>query len=293
MVVYRKNITAVLTAMAGLWLVDILWAGWAGVSLLETGTLIATLVVLVANMLLYKRVQGGERAFELAWTVAIFVALGTGFTLLSYLGLTLHMPLADPWFAWFDALLGFNWIVWFDFVHHHALLTRLLVFAYRTLALQLVITIFALPLSGMTQRTQEFLWASAIDLLITVVLAALLPAESAWVWHHAAEQVAPGPWQDFQAMRAGRLDVLDLEQLRGLVTFPSFHVSAAVVLAWAARGTRFAFLSLVLNLLMIVSTLSEGGHYLADVIGGLAVAAVAIGVAHRLAGFDSPAARPL
>jgi membrane-associated phospholipid phosphatase len=273
---------AVLAAAGGLWALDIVWAGWAGISLLEIGTLIATLVVLGANLVVYGRMQGGERAFELAWTVAIFVTLGTGFTLLSYLGLTLHMPLADPWFAWFDAMLGFDWTAWFDFVHHHALLTRLLVFAYRTLALQLVITIFALPLSGMTQRTQEFLWASAIDLLITVVLAALLPAESAWVWHHAVEQVAPGPWQDFQAMRAGSLAMLDLQQLRGLVTFPSFHVSAAVLLAWAARGTRFAFLSLVLNLLMIVSTLSEGGHYLADVVGGLAVAAVAIAAAHRL-----------
>jgi len=55
----------------------------------------------------------------------------------------------------------------------------------------------------------------------------------------------------------------------------------------------FAFISLVLNLLMIVSLLSEGSHCLADLVGGLAVAVVAIRAAFRLAVFDSPAGRPL
>ncbi len=282
-----------IAALAALWALDLGWAAWAGLSLVQLGALIVTLAVLAANVLLYRRMRGGERAFELAWSVAIFMAFGTGCTLLSYLGLTLHRPLADHWLAGFDAWLGFDWMAWYRFVRAHDLLNRLLLFGYRSLSLQILITVFALPLSGMLRRNREFLWAVAICLLITVTLAALLPAESAWVWFRISEPIAPRPLGDFLALRSGELRLLNLDQLQGLVTFPSFHTSAAVLLAWAARGTRVWLLSLVVNLLMIASTPTEGGHYLADVIAGLAVAGVAIAGARRLAGFDNPRRRPL
>jgi membrane-associated phospholipid phosphatase len=255
----------------------------------ELGTLAATLALLGANLLIYRRMRGGERAYELARSVAVFIALGTGFTLLSYLGLTLHMPLADRWLAATDQWLGFDWIAWDRFVRGHGLFHTILLCAYRSLALQMLVTLFALPLSGMVARNHEFLWATTFTLLATVVLSTLLPAESAWVWYHSDQPVAPGPWHDFLAMRNGRLTVLDLQQLRGLVTFPSFHVAMAVMLARAAQGTRFALFSMVLNVLMIVSTPSEGGHYLADVIGGIAVAVAAIIAARRVVSRANPA----
>jgi hypothetical protein len=274
----------ILTALAALWIVDLAWAAWVGLSVLQLGALTATLLLLGANLLIYRRMRGGERAYELARSVLIFIALGTGFTLMSYLGLTLHMRLADRWLAAADQILGFDWTAWYRFVRGHALLNSLLLFAYRSLALQMVITLFALPLSGMTARNHEFLWASALALLATVVVSALLPAESAWVWYHIDEPIAPGPWRDFVAVRDGSLTFLDLQQLRGLVTFPSFHASMAVLLAWSARRTRFALLSAVLNLLMIAATPTEGGHYLVDALAGIAVAVIAIAGARRFVG---------
>ena len=271
-------------ALAALWAIDLAWAALVGLSLVQLGALIATLIVLAVNILVYRRLRGGERAYELAWTVAIFMALGTGFTLLSYLGLTLHMPLADAWLVRFDTALGFDWVAGYHFVRDHTLFHRLLLFGYRSLPLQIAITVFALPLCGMTQRNREFLWATGLCLLMTVAIAAVLPAESAWVWFHIDEQIAPGPLSDFMAMRKGALTMLDLDQLRGLVTFPSFHTSAAVLLAWAARRTRFAPLSLAVNALMIASTPSEGGHYLADVIAGAVVAVLAIWLGRAVSG---------
>lgn len=274
----------IMAGLAALWVINLAWAAHAGLVVLDIGTLLATLLLLGANLLLYRRVRGGARAYDLVRSVAVFVALGTGFTLLSYLGLTLHMPLADRWLAAADQWLGFDWPSWYRFVRSHALFNSILLFAYRSLAPQMIVTLFALPMSGMAVRNREFLWATAFALLATVVISALLPAESAWVWYHSDEPIAPGPWHDFLAMRNGRLAVLDLQQLRGLVTFPSFHVAMAVMLMRAAYRTRFAWLSLVLNLLMIVSTPSEGGHYLVDGIAGIAVAAIAILAARRLAG---------
>ncbi len=47
--------------------------------------------------------------------------------------------------------------------------------------------------------------------------------------------------------------------MHGLVTFPSFHAVAAVLLASAARGTRYFPLAGAVNLLMLASTRTEGG----------------------------------
>lgn len=284
---FGKQITSTTATVAGLvalWLVDLAWAASAGLSVLQLGALSATLLLLGGNLLVYRRMRGGERAYDLARSVAIFIALGTGFTLLSYLGLTLHAPLADRWLAQADAALGFDWTAWYRFVRAHKLFSSLLLFAYRSLGPQLAITLFALPLSGMAARNREFLTATALALLSAVLISALLPAESAWVWHRSEEEIAPGPWKDFLAMRDGRLTLLDLQQLRGLVTFPSFHAAMAVVLAWVARGTRFAWLSAALNLLMLASTPTEGGHYLVDALAGAAIAAAAIVAARRLVG---------
>lgn len=264
-------------ALAALWAGDLAWAASAGMSIFQLGVLTMTLLVLSANLLFYRRIRGGERAHELALGFAVFIAIGDGFAVLSYLALTLHMNLADRWLDSADRAFGFDWMGWYGFVRGHTLFNRFLLFAYRSLGPQMVVTLFALPLSGMFARNREYLGATALALLLTVAISALLPAESAWVWHGISEPIAPGPWQDFAAMRAGQLTVLDLAQLRGIVTFPSFHASMAVLLAWAARGTRCGWFSLMLNALMIVSTPTEGGHYMVDSLAGVVVAVVAIG----------------
>ncbi|MFO1023612.1 MAG: phosphatase PAP2 family protein [Acetobacteraceae bacterium] len=270
--------------LAVIWTADLAWAAWAGIAVLQLGMLAGTVLILLGNVWLYRRITGGERAFELALGITVFFSLGLGFTLLSYLVLTLHLPLADRWLAAVDEALGFDWPAWNRFVHNHTLFHTLLVAAYRSLGVQMLITLFALPLSGMVRRNREFLTATGISLLLTVTIAALLPAESAWVWYKSGEPVAPGPLADFLAMRRGGAVAVDLRDLRGIVTFPSFHVVMAVLLAWASRGTRFSLLSLVINGLMIVATPTEGGHYLIDGIAGLAIAAVSIAGAQRLLG---------
>jgi membrane-associated phospholipid phosphatase len=277
----RKGFPVGATALVLVWITDLVWAGHVGLSLTELGVVVSTLVLLGGNWWLYRSMRGGERARELARGVTIFVAYGSGLTLLSYLTLTLHMPLADARLAGADAAMGFDWLAWYHFVHNHKLLNALLQFAYRTLAPQMAIALFALPLSGMTVRNRAFLWTTALSLAATVALSALCPAESAWVWHQASDRLAPGPLEDFLAMRSGRMTVLDVQQMRGLITFPSFHAEMAVVLAWCARGTQLAALAVVLNALMIVSTLSVGGHYLSDTLAGCVLAGASIAVCRR------------
>ena len=88
---------------------------------------------------------------------------------------------------------------------------------------------------------------------------------------------------DFFAMRNGTLHALDLARLAGLVNFPSFHTTLAIVFVYAVRRrSRPLTIAAALNVVMIVSVLTEGGHYLVDVIAGAAVAAGAIFAAARI-----------
>jgi hypothetical protein len=59
----------------------------------------------------------------------------------------------------------------------------------------------------------------------------------------------------------------------GIVTFPSFHASMAVLLAAATRDYRRVFVvSALVNGLMLIATVPIGYHYLVDVFAGCAIA---------------------
>jgi membrane-associated phospholipid phosphatase len=64
---------------------------------------------------------------------------------------------------------------------------------------------------------------------------------------------------------------------------PSFHTEMAVIFAYALRRVPVvSVIGVALNAVMIASTPTEGGHYLADVIGGLLLALALIGVARSM-----------
>ena len=65
---------------------------------------------------------------------------------------------------------------------------------------------------------------------------------------------------------------------------PSYHTVLAILIIYAYRGCRRLFtLALVLNGVMLLSLLSEGGHYLIDLIAGGAVAVVTIAIISAVA----------
>jgi hypothetical protein len=84
-------------------------------------------------------------------------------------------------------------------------------------------------------------------------------------------------------LRDGSLPVLDLFQMGGVVTFPSFHAAAAVLYAgalWPVRWIRW--LALLPNAAMLVAKPIGGRHFLADVIAGIIVAGLSIVAACRI-----------
>jgi membrane-associated phospholipid phosphatase len=131
----------------------------------------------------------------------------------------------------------------------------------------------------------ELLALVAVTSLFTGILQFLFPAAGAYAWFKPAPQLFSnlsgdaGMWhyRVLTMLRSGQPFTYLQSQATGLVTFPSFHTVLAIVTTYAVRGIRVVFPALlVLNTIVIVSTVPEGGHYVIDVVAGAAVALVSI-----------------
>ena len=142
-----------------------------------------------------------------------------------------------------------------------------------------------LPLTGCYQRGAEAICAYILALLVTTCISAFVPAIG--VYHVLGLQASDFPnfepagyydtLRDAPLVRAGLLRKLNLPQLVGVVTFPSFHAAAAVLYMWSFWPLRWLRLAAIpWNVLMIVATPLGGGHYLVDILAGVAVSTVAI-----------------
>ena len=82
---------------------------------------------------------------------------------------------------------------------------------------------------------------------------------------------------------------LPFGQITGIISFPSYHAAAAVLLGYAfAELPRWvACAAFVLEIALVISAVLVGGHYLVDVLAGIIIAVASLTVVRRCA------ARPL
>jgi membrane-associated phospholipid phosphatase len=78
--------------------------------------------------------------------------------------------------------------------------------------------------------------------------------------------------------------MIDLTQLMGIVSFPSYHATLPVILAWAQRDVRgWRFVAPVWAGVTILATPVFGGHYGVDVLAGLVMAVLSLSAAPWMA----------
>jgi membrane-associated phospholipid phosphatase len=186
-------------------------------------------------------------------------------------------PLRDQLFAGTDRALGFDWLAYAHWVDGHLAAQRLLHFAYDTIQIQIVLPLVVLALFNRPRELRVYLLAFAIALSVTIVISALLPA---------AGPIAFVDRASFQILKFTGATPLDhLMRLReagplvlreapgGIATFPSFHSTVAVLTPLVLRRHRRTFIVLlVLDAFMLAGTITEGAHYLTDVVAGSAMA---------------------
>jgi membrane-associated phospholipid phosphatase len=231
----------------------------------------------------------GENAFVLCLTtLAQIVAFAASYIALMYTLATLALPLADVRLAAFDARRGLQVPLLREWAVAHPPVAMLLGVAYDTLLYQTALVVAVLGLKNDRRRLTGFVWMFVLSALIALGLFIVLPAAGPFVMYDFALSPDQAIFlEHFESLRDGSRTVVSFRGAEGLITFPSFHVAWAILLTWAFRGRRLLFAAAaIVNLLVIVSTMTTGWHYFADVLGGAAVALTAIGLTFRLRRHD-------
>jgi membrane-associated phospholipid phosphatase len=218
---------------------------------------------------------------------AIVFTLGFGFAgcIFTYLAASLGWPLQDAQLAAVDSSMGFNWLDLLISANSSPLFGAVLKAAYHSSATQIVGVCLLLAATNRDKRLAEFLTLFSVTFVVVGAISALVPAAGPYAYFQPPKtfftsfSTDAGMWhyQVLQTLRNEPVPVLSLMNVQGLVTFPSFHTCLAIITAYAVRGIRFVALPVaILNGLVIVSTLPEGGHYLIDVIAGAIISVIAI-----------------
>jgi hypothetical protein len=197
---------------------------------------------------------------------------------LTYLAAASGYPLVDGALTKLDAILfGFHWNAEAGWVANHPAIDWLLQRAYFSLSYQGALVVLIGSINRPGDRNGELIWQFCISLVLTCAIFVFTPALG-----HVAH-IGTGWRTALMMIRNGEWDALDFSNLEGIISFPSFHTTLAILLVYAVRHHRWALAVLVpLNMLLIVATLSVGGHYLVDLPAGAAVAFVSIAATRLL-----------
>lgn len=264
-------------------------AALAGAALLDVKTPIldgVPLYLLAAGLLCFcghAILPRFPRSVLIVQAACIVFALGLSLACLSYLGPITDLPLRDTEMIWIDRHLGFDWVqVMRGFDHQQVLLT-ILDGAYATFTAQLIGTVLILIAFRRTRELDRFfvtfICASVLAELASVLAPTLGPmptlAQDDSFLHLSTLGRATG--QIVLALRDGHLRTIDLDAINGIISFPSLHAAVAVIVPYTLRWNKPLFWPvLILDCAMLASAIPSGNHYLADVLGGIVVAILAI-----------------
>ncbi len=158
-------------------------------------------------------------------------------------------------------------------------------YAYASIGVQPFVLLAALVFTGRIRRLRVFLLAWTATLACVIAIFPFVPAVGAYLHYGIAQAEIPQVlvnvgWRHvdlLEPIRAGVLRDVHFYSFAGIVTFPSFHAAAAVLLAWGFWGVPYLrWPALALNLLMIVSSMPIGAHYVVDLAAGMALAWAAL-----------------
>jgi membrane-associated phospholipid phosphatase len=243
-----------------------------------------TLLILVAGYaaitFFYRIIRFDERLSQALTTVAQLLLIVIFGLLCTYAAAVMAMPYRDAELLAADQWLGFDRTSYVKFFTASLWRAHLSDFIYLAMLPQLAIVPFALIVTSRMEQFQRFVAAYGIALISTIAIFVFVPAVGAFVYFDltpAQYATLPvevyTPARTLDALRSGAMNTIRLDNLEGLIAFPSFHTAAAILYAWALwplKSIRWPIAAL--NVAIISTTPIGGAHYATDVIAGAIVA---------------------
>ena len=164
-----------------------------------------------------------------------FTAVGAP---LSYVAVAVGagIPLQDNFFDAIDRALGFDWMALLRFLNDTPTLFAGLRLIYGSLLPQMVLAVLCLAFTGRLVGLRIFILAFILAALITIAFSTVMPAAGVWLHYGLTEQdsrvvpVVSTVWPVFTGLRDGTLRALVGLGAEGVITFPSLHAAAAIIL---------------------------------------------------------------
>jgi hypothetical protein len=267
--------------------VDALWLALRGIPVAPLGfsLVAASVAALIAAGVFWTLVKPEPTLRAMALSTGCLLAFTTALAVLHYLAATLDRPLVDGQLAAAEAVLGFDWRAHVAFLDAHPTLARGLALAYHSSGPQVALVVITLSAMRRFGRLWRYVRLFAITLLAVIAVSALFPAEGPYAFYKGLDggtselETVGATWhlEPLSQLRTGEPSRLALTEMRGLATFPSFHVCLALITAWALAPIRWVGpLAVLLNGAVVVATIGSGGHYLPDVLAGAILGAFAL-----------------
>jgi len=244
----------------------ILFLGWSVVWLpvVQFAVLVGLLLAIGA---FYHRTGRADSLARMACGIAIWLVLAFVCQTATYAFATTGTIFRDDELRAMDATLGFSWTTWAAWLSWHPVLHRILAVVYPLHLLEAAMAVLLLYLQS-RRSGASFVRAFAFAYIVSLVGLIAVPA----LGNIPEARSVPVRL----ALQHGTYTTFDIVQSTGLISMPSFHAVISVLVpiaSWPYRRVRWPVLTL--NAVMLLATVSEGGHYLVDVLAGAGVALAA------------------
>lgn len=246
---------------------------------------LAIIVVAYASVaVFYSFIRFDERLSRALTTVGQLMLLMLFGILCTYAATKVAMPYRDAELLAVDQWLGFDRTSYLQLLTDRPWKILLTNCIYLAMLPQLALVPLVLTMVGRVELLQRFTVAYGLALCMTTAIFVFVPAVGAFVYFDltpAQYASLPDdiytPARTLDALRSGTMNVIQLNNLEGLIAFPSFHTIAAVLYAWALWPVKLIRIpAAALNAAIISTTPAGGAHYLTDVLAGFVVAVAAV-----------------
>ena len=177
-------------------------------------------------------------------------------------------PVIDPVLKALDGSVGFSVAVFMHWFQEMPRINDFMWIIYNSLIPQLSLTFLLLPFIDF-KGVQRFYLLLLLSFILMLGFTYFFPSVSPCYSYHGF-QFAPSLQKEAHAYLSFRSG--GAVPLTDDVSCPSYHVITALILIagwWNVKKYGIRYFVLALNLLMILSTLTTGAHYLTDVIAGI------------------------
>jgi membrane-associated phospholipid phosphatase len=226
-----------------------------------------------------------QRTFRIAWAswyLAIFLLGCFTMSLAQYAAALGGRPDMSNVFVAADYALGFDWPAYCDAILSHPIVARVMRFIYAQNLIEMLALTMLLIVLDRRDRMVEYAMIAVLCYIMATVLCSLFPTQTAPTAYGRPDLIFDHPLVD---QIAGLLSssTVQIETIRGTISFPSLHASGALLAIYLSRGIKWLFWPiLAFNAVIIAATPVFGGHFFVDVLAGAGIFLIAVAISKRL-----------